>query len=127
MAEAKNIVIKDGKAVPVDHTFVPSRVSELKTTYFGPGTTLSGRESIVIDRREATQSVAGKVTIKLVTPVEIVVDGQSTVSHQDLASVDFVLAPKSDADERRDLRVLFANLLLNGEIADVIDNGNGIF
>lgn len=127
MAIATNIVLKDGKSTPVNHTFVPSRVSDLKTSYFGPGSTLASRETLVIDRREPTSTVAGKVTIKLVTPIEQVVDGQTTVSHQDLASVDFVLAPKSNADERRDIRVMMANVLLDASVIDVIDNGNGIF
>lgn len=127
MAEAKNIVLKDGKATPVSHTFVPSRVSELKTSFFGPGSTLASRETLVIDRREPTATVAGKVTIKLVTPIEQTVDGQVTVSHQDLASVDFVLSPKSNANERRDIRILMANALLDPSVVDVIDNGNGIF
>lgn len=128
MPQAANIVINDGKATPVAHTFVPSKISDLVATFNGPGTTLAGREHIVVTRREATSTIAGKVNIKLTLPTEVAnADGTMSVSHQELVSIDLVLAPKSVSGERKDARVLASNLLTNASIAAVIDNMDGLF
>lgn len=127
MPQAANIVINDGASTPVAHTFVPSKVSDLTTSFFGPGTTLAGREKITIVRREATATVAGKVSIKLETPVERVVDGATVVDYVDAGFLEFVVNPKSVKQHRKDLRVLASNLLLNASVAACIDDGDGLF
>lgn len=127
MPQAANIVINDGKATPVAHTFVPSKVSDLVVTYNGPGSTLATREQIVVTRREATAAVAGKVQIKLVQPIEQTVDGQVVLNYQDMCSLEFVVAPKSTNAIRKDLRTLAANLLQNAQIAAMIDDGDGVY
>lgn len=127
MPQAANISINDGESTPVAHVFVPSKVSDLIATYYGPGLTLAGREYIVVTRREATATVAGKVNIKVVLPTEVTVSGVTTVELQELVSMDFVLSPKGTKQKRKNTRVLSSNLLLNATIAAVIDDGDGIF
>lgn len=127
MPQAANIVINDGESTPVAHTFVPSKVSDLVSSFYGPGATLSGRETLVITRREATATVAGKVSIKCVIPTEATVDGQLVVTEQEMFSLDFVLSPKSVKQKRKNTRVLASNLLLNATVVAVIDDFDGIF
>lgn len=127
MPAATNIVINDGKPTPMGHTFVPSKVSDLIATYPGPGSTLASRENITVSRREATPSTAGKVKLTLTVPVENTVDGLVVADHQSMVTIEFVVSPKSTSAERKDIRVLAANLLLNATVADVVDNGNGIY
>lgn len=127
MPQAANIVINDGESTPVAHTFVPSKVSDLVTTLYGPGASLSGREQLVITRREPTATVAGKVNLKMVLPTEATVDGQLVVTEQELFSLDFVLSPKSVKQKRKNARVLASNLLTNATVAAVIDDFDGIF
>lgn len=127
MPQASNIVINDGAVTPVAHTFVPSKVSDLVATFFGPGATLATREQLVVTRREATPTVAAKVNLKVVLPIEQTVDGQIVLSHQELVSIDIITAPRSSTAQRKNARVLAANLLLNSLIASVVDDGDGIF
>jgi hypothetical protein len=122
-----NIAITDGAATPVTHTFAPSKVAELLATWYGPGLTLSGRESIVVTRREPTATVAGKVSIKLTLPIEKTVDGINVVDYVDTVFQEFVLAPKSVKQDRKNARVLSSNLLLNAQIAAMIDDAEGAF
>lgn len=127
MPNAANIAINDGETVPVSHTFVPSKVSDLITTFYGPGLSLSGRESLVITRREPTATVAGKVNLKVVLPTEATVDGAIVVTEQELISIDLVLSPKSVKQKRKNARVLASNLLLNSIVASVVDDFDGIY
>lgn len=127
MPQAANIVILDGRSTPVTHTFVPSKVSDLVTTFYGPGSTLSTREQVVITRREPTATVAGKVNLKIQLPTEQTVDGQVVQAFQDLVSMDFVLAPKGTATSRKDARTLARNLLADPLVVAVIDNFDGVF
>lgn len=117
-----NIAIVDGKAAPVTHTFVPSKIGETTSVFYGPGATLAGRERITITRREATATVAGKVSIKLETPIERTVDGTVRVEYSLASYQEFVLAPMSVKQDRKDLRLLSANLLLNPLVVACIDD-----
>lgn len=122
-----NIAIQDGAATPVTHTFAPSKVSDLLATWYGPGLTLTGRESLSVTRREATASVAGKVSIKLVLPIEKTVDGITNVDYSDTVFIECVLAPKSVKQNRKDARVLASNLLKDPQIIAMIDDAEGAF
>lgn len=122
MPQAANIVINDGESTPVAHTFVPSKISDLVAVLYGPGTTLATRERLTITKREATATVAGKLNIKIELPVEQTVDGQVVLGYQQMSSQDFVLAPKSTKQNRKNLRLLSANVLLNSIVASMIDD-----
>lgn len=127
MPAAANIVIMDGESTPVAHTFVPSKVSENVSTFYGPGASLSGREQLQITRREPTATVAGKVNFKLVLPTEVTIDGVVTVAMQELLSIDMVLSPKGVKQKRKNVRVMASNLLQNAIVAAVVDDFDGIF
>lgn len=127
MPAAANIVIMDGESTPVAHTFVPSKVSDLVSTFYGPGASLAGREQLQITRREPTATVAGKVNLKLVLPTEVTIDGVVQVVMQELVSLDMVLSPKGVKQKRKNVRILMSNLLQNAIIASVVDDFDGIF
>lgn len=126
MANAIDIVINDGQSTPVAHTLTVSKTSDSQAVYYGPGLTLIGREQLVITRREPTATVAGKVNFKLTQPIEKTVNGVTTVDFQDLASLDFVMAPRSEKQHRKNLRVLMKNLLDNATVAQVVDDMVGL-
>lgn len=117
-----NIAIADGKSTPVIHTFVPSKIGETTSVFYGPGLTLAGRERVTITRREATATIAGKLSIKLETPVERTVDGTVRVEYALASYQEFVLAPLSVKQDRKDIRILSSNLLLNPLVAACIDD-----
>lgn len=127
MPQAATITIADGAPTPVNHSFVPSKVSDLVATFYGPGTTLATREKLTVTRREATATVAGKVNFKLELPVEQTVDGQVVLAYQELMSADFVLAPKSTKQNRKDCRLLAHNLLKDAVAVALIDDMDGLF
>lgn len=128
MPQATQLSLQDGKATPVTHVFTPSKVSDLVATFYGPGSTLAGRETIVITRREASATVAGKVNFKVQLPVEVTaLDGTISVDYQDLVSMDFVLSPKSTSGVRKDARVIASNLLKDPLAVALIDAMDGIF
>lgn len=122
MPQAANIVINDGETTPVAHTFVPSKVGDHVASFFGPGTTLATRERITFTKREATATVAGKLNIKIELPVEQTVDGQVILGYQQMSSHDFILAPKSTKQNRKNVRVLASNVLMNSIVASMIDD-----
>lgn len=127
MPAAANIVINDGESTPVAHTFTPSKISDLVAVMYGPGNTLATRERITLTKRESTATVAGKLSIKLELPVEQTVDGQVILGYQQTAFMEFVVAPKSTKQNRKNTRVLSSNLLNNLLIAQVIDDGDFLF
>lgn len=127
MPQAANIVLMDGETTPVAHTFVPSKVSDNISTFFGPGLTLAGREQLVITRREPTATVAGKVNFKLVEPTEVTINGVTSVVSQELMSLDFVLSPTAVKQKRKNIRVMASNLLVSATAAAVVDDFDGIY
>lgn len=127
MPQAANIVLMDGETTPVAHIFVPSKVSDNISTFFGPGLTLAGREQLVITRREPTATVAGKVNFKLVEPTEVTINGVTSVVSQELMSLDFVLSPTAVKQKRKNIRVMASNLLVSATAAAVVDDFDGIY
>lgn len=128
MPQAANIVINDGKATPVAHTFVPSKINELISTFFNSvASLLIGRESLTITRREPTEKIAGKVNLKLVLPVEQTVDGVIKVVRQTLVSIDIVTAPDGLESERKDALKLAQNLLGDASVVSIVTKGEGIY
>lgn len=139
MPQNTPIVIKDGAATPVDHTFSPVSTQNGAARFENQGssTTLVGREAIsVVTKRPSTQKGAQRSTamtsVQLTVPV--MVDGsgsqgesESILQHTLRATAEIVVDPRATAQQRKDIRVLLANALLNASIGQAADNAENFW
>lgn len=129
MPQAAALTIKDGAATPVDHTFTPGAISAGVATFFERKDTLVARPQMTVSNRESNGSNPTiKAELRLTQPKVVNVTDTSgntvaKVDHTDLGVVTFTFAKNSTLQERKNLRVLIANALLNASNAEVIDQG----
>lgn len=130
MPSNTSITIKDGASTPVDHVFSPTRIDANNIATFQErvsGVPI-GYPTITWSLRAPTKgSSTYKVTGKLTQPKVIDVTDTSgktvkTVDYANLATVDFVFSEKSTKQERKDLRTLMSNLLVNAVMAASADD-----
>jgi hypothetical protein len=130
MPSNTSITIKDGASTPVDHVFSPTRIDANNIATFQErvsGVPI-GYPTITWSLRAPTKgSSTYKVTGKLTQPKVIDVTDTSgktvkTVDYVNLATVDFVFSEKSTKQERKDLRILMSNLLINATMAASSDD-----
>lgn len=118
------IAIDDGASTPVTHTFSPQTTDGRSALLLNRTSVLPrGMEQLTTDVRLAQSATgANKVTLKLVLPVVQSVNGINTVVRQSQVTVVFDLSQDSTAQERKDIRVLMANLLANASVVSMIGN-----
>jgi hypothetical protein len=131
MPAASNIVINDGATTPVAHTFQPAGYlgNDKNTALFVERTNgvLVGQNELQVYRRSNNSGATRKHQLKLTLPtVQTVTDvngvSSTKVVYVELGSVDFVVAANSTTQERKNLRVLLGNALLNSVIGQALDN-----
>lgn len=133
MAAIAPIVINDGQATPVAHTYNPIQTGEL-ATYKRNGDTsvpVVGFESILLSLKEANGSseAVNRAKFTLRIPVlETPSGGASSgyvappkVAYFLMAQLEFILPNRSTAAQRKDLRVLCANALANSQVVALIE------
>lgn len=134
MAAIANIVINDGQATPVAHTFYP-QASDPDAVY---RESLSGIALIGNGTMKATVKLSSaaeglnRVRLVLALPALETVTAQNSagytaapkVAYTNTASMDFILPNRGTTAQRKDLRVLCSNLLLNAQVIDIIENLN---
>lgn len=137
MPAASNVVINDGAGTPVSHTFIPLGKDEKGVMWFEqttptPTNILGAKR---IGYKQTRNMLPGgvlnrtsKVTLTLMVPtIEAmsVSDGGFTpapqTSYVEKARVEFDLADRSTMQERKDTRVLLANLLAASQIVTAVD------
>lgn len=111
------VVLKDAAAA--DHTFAPRDITTGVATFVeSTGVPIADKRLSHSQSRTATTSRT-KIGMKLALPVvqDVVVNGVSrpTVVRTGYADATFTFDATSNASERNDLRILFANALL-GEL-----------
>lgn len=114
MPQLTNLVLKDGKATPVDHTFKPRTIEGgVATLAESSGTPLG--ESRVTLSQARTQTGRVKPVIKVMVPVvqDAVINGVSrpTVVRTAYADITFNFDGSSSTQERKDLVAMIASLL----------------
>lgn len=131
MAAIGNIVINDGQAAPVAHTFFPV-TSGPKTLWRENISNLNilGQGTISLDYVHKAELHKLRLALRL-PALEVVTGSNSSgysaapkVAYINTFSADIILPSRSTAAQRKDLRVLLSNLLLNAIVADQIDNLN---
>lgn len=131
MSAIANIVINDGKATPVAHTFTPVQSSPF-AMYRESLSTLPLIGNGIVELRSTAQGDLNKMKIVLSLPVLETQTGANAqgytaapkVAYTNKVNMEFFLPARGTGDQRKDLRVLASNLLLNAQIVDAIDNVN---
>lgn len=126
MPALTNIVINDGAATPVAHTFSPIGKDEAGITWFEQTTPAPANRLLAkrIGYRQSTYSGGkklvgdSKVIYTLWVPtLEVLGTSDSgivpppTVAYMEMARAEFRMADRSTTQERKDTRVLAMNLL----------------
>lgn len=134
MSAIANIVINDGQAAPVAHTFYP-QASDPDAIFRESlaGIALVGNGSVKATAK-LSQAAEGmnRVRVVLALPALETVTAQNSagytaapkVAYTNQVSVDFILPNRGTAQQRKDLRVLLSNLLANAQIVDMVENLN---
>lgn len=131
MSAIANIVINDGKATPVAHTYNPWKTDPASYRESISGVAQIGQGRITVTGKTATApNGMNRVNVKLELPVLETAAANGSfngyiagpgVAYTVTASVDFILPNRSSEAERKDLRVLLTNLLANANLVDSID------
>lgn len=130
------ITINDGAATPVAHVLKPlGQVANGREYVFQEmtdGIPQDAQLAVAIDKRAVSAKFpTSKDQIKITKPkvVTQVVNGVSTsvVSYKDLVTIEFVYSKSSTKQDRKDLRIEAANLLLNAFVASCIDDAETIW
>lgn len=132
MSAIANIVINDGAATPVAHTFYPQQ-SDPDALYREnlSGIALIGNGVIKASVKPSkTTEGMNRVQLSLQLPALETATAQNSegytaapkVAYVTTVNVDFILPNRSTAQQRKDCRVLLSNLLANSQVIDAIEN-----
>lgn len=135
MPQNTAIAIKDGAATPVTHTYSPTSILAGLAQWNErvSGGSLIGQPTITWSVRAPTkQSPTYKMTGKLSVPKVVTVTDTTgktvtSVDYTNLISFDIVVSDRSSEQERKDLRVLASNLLLDPTIVAAVDKVEGVW
>jgi hypothetical protein len=132
MAQVSNIVVNDGAATPVAHTFKPSRVSpELVTYQDRAAGVVAGFNILTIGTRYADKrNTAQKVTVRMALPTLAVTAPTTTTGIQPVPVAayecffagEFVLPSACTPQNRKDLLALVKNTLANATITAAVED-----
>lgn len=131
MSAIANIAILDGQATPVTHTFIPYATSPNPAWREAQsGLALVGQPWIVIVIKPDTGTGLNKVRITMDLPALELITGSNSsgytaapkIAYDNKVVMDFFLPSRGTSAQRKDLRVLTSNLMLNSQVVDIIEN-----
>lgn len=133
MAAIAPIAIVDGQGTPVTHTYNPIQTGDV-ASYKRNGDTavpVVGFENVLLSLKEANGSseAVNRAKISLRIPVLETPSGGAPsgyvappkVAYFMMATLEMILPNRSTAAQRKDLRVLCSNLLLNAQVVALIE------
>lgn len=134
MPAIASISINDGQTTPVSHTYNPVQTID-PATYVRNGDAavpIVGWEQVTLSLHQGknVSEAINRAKISLRIPVLEVPDGGTPsgytappkVAYYLQANVDLLLPNRSVLSQRKDLRVLLSNLLLNSQVVAMIDS-----
>lgn len=130
MSQIANIAIPDGQGTPVTHTFYPLRSGDKSTWRENQaGLALIGQGTVDMMVKQGPLS---KIRMVLELPALETATGANAsgytaapkVAYSNKVIIEMFLPSRGTAAQRKDLRVLASNLLLNATILDTIENLN---
>lgn len=131
MAQIANIVVADGAATPVNHTFLPVVTSPVPSYREAiSALALVGQGRVTAGNRSAAAASLQRVRITLELPALETVTGQNAegytaapkVAYTNSVVVDMILPARGTSQQRKDLRIMLSNLLKDAQIIDLVDN-----
>lgn len=134
MPQNTNLTINDGAATPVAHAFVPVKIDNQGVAHWAErtGLTIIGWPKFTLGIREP--AVGGgkggksyKTTLmlkqpKVITTTDVSGKTVTSIDYENSGKIELMVSPSSTAQERKDLRVMLANALLNATVASSLDN-----
>ena len=137
MPQNTTIVLKDGVATPVNHSFVPKGPIGSNGEYvfrdsLGTITFDGGQAMLSVERRPlASSSPTEKVRLKIALPLVTtqIVNGvsQDVVAYSDLCTIETVLSKTSSKARRKDLLAYAASALAAASIQSVVVDGEAFW
>lgn len=132
MAQIANIVVNDGATTPVAHTFIP--VQTAPQAIYREGITslpIVGQGTIQL-KGGVPGAALQRVKMTVALPALETATGSNSdgytaapkVAYTNTVQLEFLLPSRGTAQQRKDLRVMLSNALLNSQIVDAIDNLN---
>lgn len=126
MSAIANITVNDGAATPVAHTFSPvqSNPNPIWRDTMASKSYLASQFGItaVSRRSDSTKGLTRvKLTLQLPTMGTGVSLPASEVDYTHQVTVEFICPNRGVKQERKDTRVLLANLLADAQVVDMID------
>lgn len=133
MAAIAPITVKDGASTPVDHSFNPIMVDPATfRNNANNATPTVGQEEVSLTLKQGSNNVSeaiNRATVTLRIPVLETPAGGSAagyvappkVAYYLQVKVEALLPNRSTAAQRKDLRVMMSNLLLNSQVVSLID------
>ena len=133
MSAIANIAIQDGQGTPVTHTFYPIQTgptTKLRENLTALPTLGQGVVSVVT--RLDGKAGLNRVRVVLELPALESETGANSsgytaapkVAYMNKVTAEFILPSRGTAAQRKDLRTLMSNLVLNAVVSDSIDNLN---
>lgn len=124
------LIINDGAATPVAHTYLPTKIDANNVATFQERTSgvPVGYPTLTWSVRAPLPSspsykLVGKLTQpKVITTVDTTGKSVTSVDYTNFITVESVVSNRSTLQERKDLRVLMANALLNAVLSGSADN-----
>lgn len=131
MSAIASITINDGKSTPEAHVFNP--IATDPATYHENGVAgipVVGESAIAVSLKRANGDAVNRAKLSLRIPVLETTSGATyagyeappKVAYYLQASVEFLLPNRCTADQRKDLRVMLSNLLLNSQVVSAVDS-----
>lgn len=138
MPAIANVVINDGAATPVAHTFTPLGKDEKGVIWFEQSTPtpanplgakrLGYKQDRVMDDQKRLTG-ASRVTVTLAVPtLEVLGNGATgitpppTKAYEEKARLEFALSERSTLQERKDTRILLSNFIAHAMMVSAVDN-----
>jgi hypothetical protein len=131
MAAVANIVLADGQAAPVNHTFVPTKVAPGLVTYHDkangvvagfPVLTISSR---LPDATSPNYKCSGKVSVPILETAATAASGFTpgpTVAYRNLVETNVVIPARATLAERKDIYAYGKNLLAHAVFGALVQD-----
>lgn len=143
MAAVAPIVINDGLATPVAHTFIPlEQINGVWWFEDQTGVNPLGFQRIAVSLTRPLSAQVGASSQARVSRVKIAIHmprletlgnaangltPAATLAYKEQASCEFLLPERATAQDRKDGRVYLANLLANAQIVAMVDTLQSIY
>lgn len=131
MSQVADIILNDGQATPVAHTFNPTRVASNLVTYHDKSSgVIAGYPQITLGNRLPTKDngnykASARVRVPVLETAATAASGFTpgpTVAYSLVGNIDLVIPERATLAERQDLQAYMQNLIANAVFADLSES-----